>query len=580
MKDPSVCLLIVDGQNDFCEGGRLPIEGGSNDMKKIAAFIDQVGDNLKQIIVTMDHHPFKHVGNANVWSYKHTKKSLSPGDEIDPVRALNGHVTFFHAGKEVTCSLPHSNEGDWQPPPDAIGNPTFTERHTLWPAHCMVGSKGHALHPEISRAIAVSGKPVCFITKGDNPDIEEYSAVTWRNIVKRKSKSGETLYNIYPNMVDMEVVKKNVVVLRSPLLDKLFQLALGFDQDDPDLNRNYNPKMDVLYVAGLASNICVCRSFDDIMRSNVFSNINKMRPHSSPLRAFIVDDLTSEYVPENVHREPLQLVSPRIGDFRISAVEALDFASDHSEDVEMSKKNANEYKKMMGLVEELFTNGFENSRVPKRDIDNHIHLTANGERRINGSEEITVEGYYRAVSNYPCYHGNVGWGPVDPLDREFYNKYLITKRKSYMVRHFLLGNGPSVPPMTDMFTPEYGQTPGKGHFDFFGPNHLMVIVTQEESHPVFLLPLRHGKTDFRFICSSDPEMSVPSKWLKNPASPLPNLERLGTWYLPIPFPCKHAWCEVTFFTASDVGGLMDPPVLNNWEFNVLDAVFTKFVNEE
>lgn len=52
-------LLIVDPQNDFITG-TLSVAGAKEKMLKLAAYIDEVGDEYDYICVTMDTHPIDH----------------------------------------------------------------------------------------------------------------------------------------------------------------------------------------------------------------------------------------------------------------------------------------------------------------------------------------------------------------------------------------------------------------------------------------------------------------------------------------------------------------------------------------
>jgi len=54
---------------------------------------------------------------------------------------------------------------DWHPP-DHV---SFAARGGPWPVHCVAGTPGAALHPEIDRVAAV------VVGKGSNPDVEAYS---------------------------------------------------------------------------------------------------------------------------------------------------------------------------------------------------------------------------------------------------------------------------------------------------------------------------------------------------------------------------------------------------------------------
>lgn len=82
----STALIIVDVQNDFCEGGSLPVTGGS---EVAAAITRHVGDHgYDHVVATRDYH-------------------------IDP-------------GSHFSAT------------PDFV---------TTWPAHCVVGTPGADFHP-------------------------------------------------------------------------------------------------------------------------------------------------------------------------------------------------------------------------------------------------------------------------------------------------------------------------------------------------------------------------------------------------------------------------------------------------
>ena len=52
--------------------------------------------------------------------------------------------------------------------------------HTIWPMHCLIGSRGHAIVEPINEAMklwaAKSGKSVHYVMKGYNTKVEFYSA--------------------------------------------------------------------------------------------------------------------------------------------------------------------------------------------------------------------------------------------------------------------------------------------------------------------------------------------------------------------------------------------------------------------
>jgi nicotinamidase/pyrazinamidase len=89
-------LIVVDVQNDFCEGGSLPVAGGARVASDIGALLhhwtrqDQLAPSYDVVVATKDHH-------------------------VDP----GAH---------------------WSDTPD------FRE---TWPVHCEVGTDGEAFHPNL-----------------------------------------------------------------------------------------------------------------------------------------------------------------------------------------------------------------------------------------------------------------------------------------------------------------------------------------------------------------------------------------------------------------------------------------------
>lgn len=86
-------LLIVDVQNDFCEGGSLPVPGGSETARRIGEYVESHHDDYDAIVATADWHE-------------------DPGSH-------------------------------WSQTPD------YSES---WPVHCRVGTDGALFHPAVESA--------------------------------------------------------------------------------------------------------------------------------------------------------------------------------------------------------------------------------------------------------------------------------------------------------------------------------------------------------------------------------------------------------------------------------------------
>jgi nicotinamidase/pyrazinamidase len=90
-------LLVVDVQNDFCEGGALGVDGGAQVARGITEFIDKHRDEYHVVIASRDWHD-----------------------------ADNDNGGHFAAAGEA---------------------PNFV---TTWPVHCVAGSTGAEYHPELT----------------------------------------------------------------------------------------------------------------------------------------------------------------------------------------------------------------------------------------------------------------------------------------------------------------------------------------------------------------------------------------------------------------------------------------------
>ena len=113
-------LLVVDVQNDFCPGGALAVPEGD----AIIPQINQLGRHFAHVILTQDWHPPGHLSFA----------SSHPGREpFETVRLASGE-------------------------------------QVLWPDHCVQGTVGAELHPDLSLE-----KAELIIRKGFRLEVDSYS---------------------------------------------------------------------------------------------------------------------------------------------------------------------------------------------------------------------------------------------------------------------------------------------------------------------------------------------------------------------------------------------------------------------
>jgi nicotinamidase/pyrazinamidase len=97
--DPRAALVVVDVQNDFCEGGSLAVVGGADVARAIAEYIEDGGRHYRTLVATRDWH-------------------------VDP----GGHFASTHRQK-----------------------PDFRDS---WPDHCVAGTPGAEYHPALAATLA------------------------------------------------------------------------------------------------------------------------------------------------------------------------------------------------------------------------------------------------------------------------------------------------------------------------------------------------------------------------------------------------------------------------------------------
>jgi len=118
---PSDCLLVIDVQNDFCEGGALAVPDGD----AVVGPINELTGRFGHVVLTQDWHPARHSSFAS----EHADRA--PYDVVEM----------------------------------AYGS------QTLWPDHCIQGSEGARFHPRLEIDPARMA-----IRKGFRRAIDSYSA--------------------------------------------------------------------------------------------------------------------------------------------------------------------------------------------------------------------------------------------------------------------------------------------------------------------------------------------------------------------------------------------------------------------
>jgi nicotinamidase/pyrazinamidase len=202
MKSQKIHLLVIDPQNDFCDippalqpfdplvlamrearglpllndngevqrlAPALPVPGAHNDMLRLAAMIDRLGDKLYDIHVTMDSHNPVDIAHPSWW--RNAKGDTpAPFTLISAADVRNG-VWLSRNPKLQAYSLKY------------VESLEANGRYVLiiWPEHCLIGSWGHNVHASVAKSLNDWARRrlevVNYVTKGSNALTEHYSAV-------------------------------------------------------------------------------------------------------------------------------------------------------------------------------------------------------------------------------------------------------------------------------------------------------------------------------------------------------------------------------------------------------------------
>lgn len=174
-------LLLIDPQNDFAASGNkgakgsLFVPGADQDMERVAAMVDRIGDKLEDIHVTMDSHQVVHIANPIFWKNSRGEHP-QPFTHITSADVINGTWTttiagYYDRALKYLRDLENSKRSDG----------TKRYEHTIWPVHCVVGEPGWNVYPDVADALR-RWQENCFatvdyVTKGSNPWTEHFSAV-------------------------------------------------------------------------------------------------------------------------------------------------------------------------------------------------------------------------------------------------------------------------------------------------------------------------------------------------------------------------------------------------------------------
>ena len=138
-------LLIVDPQNDFIEGGSLPVNGAKDAMDNLVSYLKKNCKTYSMIYITKDYHPVSH------------------------------------------CS--------------------FKENGGEWPKHCVQGTEGANIYAPLLSVLSnrsfVDKSAYC--GKGLNKDCDQYSVFALDENNNITNSAGRIIYNELKDMTNLEI---------------------------------------------------------------------------------------------------------------------------------------------------------------------------------------------------------------------------------------------------------------------------------------------------------------------------------------------------------------------------------------
>ena len=135
-------LLIIDPQIDFCDpAGALYVPHAEEDMRRLAAFIRQQKHQIESIHVTLDSHHLVHIAHPIFWQDAEGKNpapfTTITASEVELGRWKAANPSFQIEGFQYVRRLEKNGRYSL----------------TIWPPHCLIGSRGHAVQPELFEAL-------------------------------------------------------------------------------------------------------------------------------------------------------------------------------------------------------------------------------------------------------------------------------------------------------------------------------------------------------------------------------------------------------------------------------------------
>lgn len=167
-------MVIIDPQKDFChKHGTLFVPGADQDMIRLATMVVRLKKKIDDIHVTLDSHHLVDIAHPIFWL---------KSDGTHPIPFEGGLPTIITIEDIENGIYRTTNPHHQQLATEYVKTLAANGRYPLciWPPHCLIGSEGATVVPELFDALIEWENEfgiIDYVTKGSNFTTEHYSAV-------------------------------------------------------------------------------------------------------------------------------------------------------------------------------------------------------------------------------------------------------------------------------------------------------------------------------------------------------------------------------------------------------------------
>lgn len=167
-----VTIVDIDSQNDFTDpNGSLYVKGAEENSKRLAGLIERLtkAGKITRIIRTFDSHSTMDISH-NRWFVDSNGNHPAPFTIIGvaDMESYRWNTTVLGRRARTLAYLKALEAAKRYP-------------HCIWPDHCLIGSPGHNMNPDVFAAILEWERKnntwADSVTKGSNPWTEHFSAI-------------------------------------------------------------------------------------------------------------------------------------------------------------------------------------------------------------------------------------------------------------------------------------------------------------------------------------------------------------------------------------------------------------------